>query len=422
MLNRYLGNKTDLLDPIMSVIDESCAPGDLVCDIFSGTLAVSFELKRRGYRVASNDINLFSYVYGKAFLVNREVPSIELRTFIPKAEVRNWQSLAVDVVTDLRGNTGFTFLENPLPREKFEQLIALLLFLYQADEALLPADYRKTHIFDTYTEEGANSAFTSLRGTTGRRRFFSGSNGRRIDRILNHLRYWRQSGMLVDPLYSILLCVLLDSVEKVSNTQGTYHDFPRDKYDSRALKPIIFQPPPFDDVISDVDGHLIGQEQDSLEFIVDVPKHAALYIDPPYNFRQYTAYYFMPNVLCRYCDLADTDDYFARVQFVRGQNMDDDFVSPFCKPAEFLGALEKLIDGADTDLVVLSYFDGRNHWNNFKEECNGIGYARLQDFFRSNQFAPESLRVVPVERLNYQSYGGYKARMIQEFLFVANKR
>src|SRR5712675_2396750 len=34
------------------------------------------------------------------------------------------------------------------------------------------------------------------------------------------------------------LAVVCHAVEKVANTQGTYHDFPRTTWDSRALKPL----------------------------------------------------------------------------------------------------------------------------------------------------------------------------------------
>lgn len=36
-------------------------------------------------------------------------------------------------------------------------------------------------------------------------------------------------------------------------------------------------------------------------------------------------------------------------------------------------------------------------------------------------FVEGSFDFIPVDRLNYQSYGGYSAKPIQEFLFVARK-
>ena len=58
-----------------------------MCDIFSGTLAVSLELKRRGFAVASNDINFFSSVYARAFLDAVDVPEIDASMLIPPAQL-----------------------------------------------------------------------------------------------------------------------------------------------------------------------------------------------------------------------------------------------------------------------------------------------------------------------------------------------
>jgi adenine-specific DNA methylase len=153
-----------------------------------------------------------------------------------------------------------------------------------------------------------------------------------------------------------------------------------------------------------------------------VPEHSVLYIDPPYNFRQYTAYYFMPNVVCRYPTLEDPAEYFAGLRYVRGQNPADDFVSSFCKPREFLPSLRTLIERAKAKTVVLSYFDGRNHWNDFKAEADKGGVDRIEEFFAdADLFQPGSLEIRPVARQNYQSYGGFKARSVSEYLFIASK-
>lgn len=45
MIQRYLGNKNSIADYIISEIDRFCVPGDIVCDIFSGTVSMSMALK-----------------------------------------------------------------------------------------------------------------------------------------------------------------------------------------------------------------------------------------------------------------------------------------------------------------------------------------------------------------------------------------
>jgi hypothetical protein len=167
---------------------------------------------------------------------------------------------------------------------------------------------------------------------------------------------------------------------------------------------------------------MIGKAEDSLQLARSVPRHKVLYLDPPYNFRQYTSYYFMLNLISSYAELDDPDAYFERVEYVRGQNMDDDFKSTFCSKSQFVPSLRALVERSDTEFVILSYFDGRNHWGEFKKhEGETTGRELLEEFFASDLFVAGSLRCEPVQRLNYQSYGGYTAKSIQEFLFVAEK-
>jgi adenine-specific DNA methylase len=421
MIKRYLGNKSEILDQIMSVIQEYCSPGMRVCDIFSGTLTVALELKKRGYSVVANDINLFSAVIGKAYLVNNEIPDVQLEQLVPQDRLSDLYEQAENWVSSLRQKPEFRFLNIVDLESGFLSLLALLQYLQNLDDEDVPDDWLRSDFFDIYTEEGKNSGFVSQRGSTGRRRFFTGSNAHMIDRILNKIRYWRSHHLISEPLYAILLSCLMRAVEKVSNTQGTYHDFPRDKYDPRALKPLRFEAPTFNAALAGGE-HFLGQEEDSLEFIKRAPSHQLLYIDPPYNFRQYSAYYFMPNLICRYCGIKDLDGYFANIEYVRGQNMDYNFSSTFCSKKQFIPSLRTLIQRADTQIVMLSYFDGKNHWNDFQSETNHLGYNKLTKLFSSDLFVPKSLQVVPIPRNNYQSYGNHKAHEVTEYLFIAQKR
>ena len=418
MLSRFLGNKTELLGPILDVVGQSCPPGGRVGDLFAGTLSVSLALKRAGYSVVANDVMAFSGAIGRAFLLNEGIPESD-PDLVPVGRRPERQRRARAWAESLRGTEGFAFLEDAEARGRYEALLTLLADLEATDPADLPEDARNHHFFDTYTEAGSRSAFRSSRGSEGRRRFFSPENGQRIDAVADRIRVWFREGRLEGALYPLLCCVLFRAVEKVSNTQGTYHDFPREFYDPRALKPLRLVAPPMDTVL--VGGaHHLGSG-DSLEYARRAPPMDVLYLDPPYNFRQYTAYYFMPNLLCRYAEIDDLEAWFEGVSYVRGQNMADDFSSTFCSKGRFLEDLGALIDRTPTRSVVLSYFNGRNHWNDFKKDPNGIGREFLEAFFSSPRFEAGSLEVRPVDRTNYQSYGGYRARRVAEYLFHARK-
>lgn len=421
MLARYLGSKQSILTPLLEAVGSLCDPGDHVVDAFSGSLAVSLGLKRAGYRVTANDVNLFSAVLADACLLHADPPDPDL-TPLSRRQRDTVVTVATAQTADLVGRPGWAFLGDQTNRDRYTRFLALQAHLQAIDyEDLVPED-RRTDFHDAYCEEGARSAFTSSRGSSGRRRFLTAANARRLDIVLNQLRAWRRAGAVDGHTHALLLATVLRAVERVANTQGTYHDFPRDFWDPRALQPLTLDPPPLDEYLGGVGGHRAGREQDSLNFVATAGPSRLLYLDPPYNFRQYTAYYFLPNVICRYPDMDDPDTYFSRLAYVRGQNPTDDFSSTFCKPSRFIADMGTLIRRSGTESVLISYFNGRNHWNSFDSGPDDTGRALLEELLRGPNFEPGTLEVRTVPRTNYASYGGYRARPVDELLLSARTR
>lgn len=421
MLARYLGSKQAILPELLETIAAHASPGAHVFDAFSGSLAVSLGLKQAGYRVTANDINLFSSVLAKAYLLPSEPPPIQLEALLPASAITEHLPAARAIARQLRGREGYEFLAEPDWRRRYTRFLAVQRYLEELRADELPGEHRGTHFFDHYCEQGVRSGYVSSRGRSGRRRFFTAENARRIDLVLNQLRAWNMAGLLDPTSYALLLASTLRAVERVSNTQGTYHDFPRERWDSRALRPLRFEPPSLDVLTAGVGGHRAGTERDSLEFVGESGAHSVLYLDPPYNFRQYTAYYFLPNLLCRYPEMTDPDAYFAEVRYVRGQNPSDDFTSTFCKANQFIEQLRTLIERAACETVVISYFTGANHWSGFDSGPSDTGRELLSELLRGRMFEPGSLTVTEIPRRNYASYGGYSARTVDELLLVARK-
>ena len=419
MIQRYLGNKNSIADHILHEVGRFCQPGDIVCDIFSGTISMSMALKRSGYRVVSNDISIFSYHNANCYLRNNTIPVFDLGLL--GINGADYENIAQEVIEKKKDEVGFLFLRIQHLYDLYKNLVIVLIYLERIEATDIAKKFQARYIYNTYTEEGNNSYFRSLRGTEGHRRFFTPANGKRIDNILNKIREWNDNHLLSEVQYSLLISILCDSIEKFSNTQGTYHDFQRELYDERALHDLTLRIPPFDDVVSTQNEHIIGRAQDSLNFIREVPKHKLLYLDPPYNFRQYTSYYFMLNLICNYCTIKNLNKYFKNVKFVRGQNMDDDFDSTFCKSDKFIESLHQLISDARTQYVIMSYYDGRNHENKgTHRKDNGI--AAIVNLFESNMFKAGSFEQLAFERTNYQSFQGHTADKCNEYLFIAEKR
>jgi len=418
MIQRYLGNKNSIAENIINEINRLCNPGDIVCDIFSGTISMSMALKSHGYQVISNDISYFSYHFANCYLRNNTIPSFDLSIL----GINTINEVMVNAKLEtVREKEGFLFLSNIENEKKYKTIVAVLCFLENISDEDIAENYRNHFFYNTYTEDGDNSYFCSKRGRIGHRRFFTPENGKRIDLIMSKIREWHHYNLLTDIQYSLLISIVCESVEKISNTQGTYHDFQREEYDARSLNILTLRLPPFDLVVSTNNTHIIGKCQDSLKYINQVPNHSLIYIDPPYNFRQYTSYYFMLNLLSSYCEIDNLDSYFRNIQYVRGQNMENDFDSTFCKANLFLSSLKELITNAHCRYVLLSYYDGRNHENKGeRKQDNGIG--QIEELFKSDLFVPKSFELKAFNRTNYQSFQGHTASKCKEFLFIAEKR
>lgn len=69
---RYMGNKNKLLDFIIPEIKKITKKGEIICDLMSGTGAVSYALKDK-YIVYTNDIQYYSYIINKAIIENNEI-------------------------------------------------------------------------------------------------------------------------------------------------------------------------------------------------------------------------------------------------------------------------------------------------------------------------------------------------------------
>lgn len=90
---KYIGSKRALLGHVTAAVSAALPDGGTVCDLFSGTARVGHALKRRGYRVWSNDHNAYAHMLATCYvqadrerwLARAETVLAELRTVKPAA-------------------------------------------------------------------------------------------------------------------------------------------------------------------------------------------------------------------------------------------------------------------------------------------------------------------------------------------------
>ncbi|MDE7175201.1 MAG: DNA adenine methylase [Helicobacter sp.] len=178
-------------------------------------------------------------------------------------------------------------------------------------------------------------------GSGSGRQYFSDENAQRIDAVRSQIAQWKEEKFINDKEYYFLLASLLESADKVANTASVYGAFLKHLKKS-ALKCFILNPAEFE---CNENEHLVFNE-DANTLITKI-KGDILYLDPPYNAREYGANYHLLNTIALY------DDFIPKGK----TGLREYEKSAWCKKAKVADTLENLIKNAHFEWIFLSYND-----------------------------------------------------------------
>lgn len=249
---RFIGSKERLVPVIGKTLRKRFGEGSLVADLFCGTGTVSAFLKRTGYRVIANDNLFFCTVMARALLLISEEPEFP----------------------GLRDLTGS---RSKLLISPYDNVLEYL-------NGLPPA---KGFIYNNYSREGTM-------GQENERNYFTGENAGKIDAIRSRIEEWYGANAITYDEKCLLLTDLLEATVRVSNTAGTYGFFLK-HLEPRALKRIALKP---STIVPGRTDHLIFHK-DANELAREIAADVA-YLDPPYNWRHYAAYYHILETVAKY--------------------------------------------------------------------------------------------------------------------------
>lgn len=131
-------------------------------------------------------------------------------------------------------------------------------------------------------------------GGASQRQYFSAENGQKIDAIRTEIDKWLKSKKINEDDYYFLLASLLEAADKVANTASVYGAYLKHLKKS-VEKPLELRPALYD--IND-NSHEVYNE-DANELIKKI-EGDILYLDPPYNAREYGANYHLLNTIALY--------------------------------------------------------------------------------------------------------------------------
>jgi adenine-specific DNA-methyltransferase len=153
-------------------------------------------------------------------------------------------------------------------------------------KALSSLSEREGFIARNFSPAGGESA--------GGRMYFTAENARRIDAAREELARWRDHAEIDEDSYYILLAGIIEGADRVANTAGVYASYMK-RWQPNAKRTFCVE----------VEEPVVGAARATAD-LLDATESARrlgevdlLYVDPPYNSRQYVAYYHIPEILAR---------------------------------------------------------------------------------------------------------------------------
>ena len=337
---RYIGSKARILDFISDTVAQTYGPVNdaVIADLFAGTCAVSEMFKQQNARVISNDYLHSSYAL--------QVAKIKLNT-APACQISY-----IDALQRLNG-----------------------------------ADGTEGFFYNEYSLEGSRKSGIE-------RNYFSEENAKKIDSIRIQMNEWKADGLISEDMLLLLSANLIDAITKVSNTSGTYGAFLKVD-DKRKYKKLELMPFNFHDNRKNNEAY-----RSDIAEIIDGLQGDILYLDPPYNSRQYPPYYHILETAVLY----DAPPIYG----VTGRRPYQDSLSPFCMKEKALPAMLDIVRRAQfTDIYISYSTEGIINYKNLCEELEIFG--NVQIFFK------------PYRR--YKSNGGGNGEQgVKEIIIYVQKR
>lgn len=282
---RYIGSKTSTLPALEHFVLARVRAGSF-CDPFGGIGTVASTFKRAGFVVHTGDLLTFALCFQTARVVLNKPPE-------PTARMRAELGLTASA-----------------------EVIAEL----QRTKPVRSWMYREFSL---------------------RRSYFTPQNAAAIDGVRRRIQSWWREGLTDPSLDLYLRACLIDAVDRVANTAGTYYahlkGWTRKALDAFRLRAI--------DPVPGVRG--CSATLGDAEELVASRHFDVLYLDPPYNSRDYAGYYHLPETLAT--------GRRPKPMGLSGVDAAPRPASAFTRPGHAEEAMARLIAAARCSVLVVHY-------------------------------------------------------------------
>jgi len=297
----YIGSKKSLLEFIEKSISRVVKEKDYkFSDLFAWTWIVWRYFKEKWHSVISNDLQYYSYVINKNYVWNHKKLKFE----------------------------GLS--------KKFKEFNNINIFDRQnfIIDHLDNIKWKKWFIFKNYS-------FWWTKWEEHERLYFSDDNALKCDSIRSEIEKWKKEELINDNEYYFLLTSLLEWIDKVANTASVYGAFLK-KLKKSAQKLMLLKPAEF--YLNDNEHAVYNSDVNTL---IKHTAHDVVYLDPPYNQRQYSGNYHILETI------AKNDN--PSIKWKTWMRDCSNQKSLYCKKSEVKNSFRDIIQTIDAKYVFLSY-------------------------------------------------------------------
>ena len=327
-LMKYMGSKRELLDFIISSINDLDIESNWFCDLFSGTSVVGCSLKDE-YNVQINDIQVYTSIFANTYLPN-------IKKLINSTELEKIKDRVLFYV------------------DEFYRKYPDLIFDYNSIdnyEKLTKLEIQQQNLIYSNFEIGFHLFVKYYSGT-----YWSYTQCVWIDSIRAVAEEYKGKSD-----YYIILSSLIYAMSYTSQSTGHFAQF-RDVTESNMHDIMLYRirdiwtyfEKKFLEILNMVDVEATNRYTittlDYLDCLRLIERNTIVYADPPYSSVHYSRFYHAIETLIRY-------DY-PNVKY-KGRYREDRHQSPFGKKTEVKNAFGKLFKGVKNknSHLILSYSD-----------------------------------------------------------------
>lgn len=176
-------------------------------------------------------------------------------------------------------------------------------------------------------------------GGNGERQYFSDENGKKIDTMRTKIEEWKSEEKISSNEYYFLLASLLECADKVANTASVYGAYLK-KLKKSAQKELVLESAEYE---LNCNEHKVFNKDANV--LIKEIQGDILYLDPPYNARQYGANYHLLNTIAEYKPFEP-----------KGKTGLRDYTkSKYCSAVTVKEEFEELVKNAQFKYIFLSY-------------------------------------------------------------------